>query len=85
MAGYMAASYKAYSMARKGIKVKLCVPGGELPLCQSTVSLNRHNSTYYSPLLIRQGFHKVSDLFDDILQAHPDLAKHIPPTWLPVH
>ena len=84
-AGYLATSYKAYSLARKGVRMKLSVPTGELTLWHSTVFLNRHDPTYYSPLLIRQGVHKISYLFDDNLHIRPHLAKHIPPTWLPVY
>ena len=50
-AGYLASSYKAYSLARKGIKVKFRVPTGEWPVWHSTVFLKRHNNTYFSTLL----------------------------------
>ena len=72
-------------MARKGVKVKLSVPIGELPLWHSTIFPTRHNNTYYSPLLIRQGVHNVANLFDNNMHIRPHLAKHIPPTWLPVY
>ena len=45
----------------------------------------RHNNTYYSPLLNQQGVHKVSDQLDDNLHICPHLAEHVPPTWLPIH
>ena len=85
MVGYLATSYKAYWLARKGVKVKLSVPTGDLPWWHSTVFLNRCNNAYYSPLLTRHGVHKVSNLFYDNLHIRPHLAKHIPPTWLPVY
>ena len=78
--GYLTTGYKAYSLARRGVKVKLSVPTRELPSWHSTIFLNCHNNTYYSPLRIRQGVHKVSDLFDNNLHIRSHLAKHIPPT-----
>ena len=54
-AGYLAHSYKAYSPARKGIKVKLSLPLNDLPLWHSTLFCTKHYNTYFAPHLIRQG------------------------------
>ena len=43
-ASYIAHSYKAYSFARKGIKVKLSLPLKDLPLWHSTVFCNKHHN-----------------------------------------
>ena len=75
-AGCLATSYKPYPLAKKGVKVKLSVPTAFVPLWHSTAFLNRHNNMYYSPLLIQEGVHKVSDLFDDNLHIRPHLATH---------
>ena len=62
--GYLAHSYKAYSLARKGIKVKLSLPLKDLPLWHSTVFCDKHHTTYFAPHLIRQGVLTVAQLFD---------------------
>ena len=52
-ASYLAQSYKAYSLARKGVKVKLSLPLKDPPLWHSTVFCNKHHNTYFAPHLIR--------------------------------
>ena len=48
-AGYLAHSYKAYSLARKGTKIKLSLPLKDVPLWHSTIFCNKHNNTYFAP------------------------------------
>ena len=54
-AGYLAHGYKAYSLARKGVQIKLSLPLRDLPLWHSALFCNKHHNTYFAPHLIKQG------------------------------
>ena len=84
-AGYLAHSYKAYSLARKGVGIKLSLPLRELPLWHSTLFCNKHHNTYFAPNLIKQGVLTVGQLFDNNLVMHPYMHQFISRTWLPVY
>ena len=84
-AGYLAHSYKAYSLARKGTKIKLSLPLKDLPLWHSTIFCNKHHNTYFAPHLIRQGVLTVVHLFDINLDLQPHLHTFIPRSWLPIY
>ena len=84
-AGYLAHSYNAYSLARKGIKVKLSLPLKDLPLWHSTVFCNKHHNTYFAPHLIRQGVLTVAQLFDSNLVMHSHMHQYISRSWLPIY
>ena len=84
-AGYLAHSYKAYSLARKGIQIKLSLPLRDLPLWHSTLFCNKHHNTYFAPHLIKQGVLTVAQLFDSSLVMHPHMHQFISRTWLPVY
>ena len=79
-AGYLAHSYKAYSLARKGTKIKLSLPLKDLPLWHSTTFCNKHHHTYFAPHLIRQGVLTVAHLFDS--NSH---AQFISRLWPPIY
>ena len=84
-AGYLAHSYKAYSLARKGITIKLSLPLKDLPLWHFAIFCNKHQNTYFAPHLIRQGLLTVAQLFDNNLDLHPYMHKFIPRSWLPIY
>ena len=52
--GYLAQSYKAYSLARKGVKIKVSLPLKDLPLLHSTLFCNKHRNAYFAPHLTKQ-------------------------------
>ena len=76
-AGYLAHSYKAYSLARQGVQVKLSLLLRELPLWHSTIFCNKHHNTYFAPRLIKQGVLTVAQLFDSNLDVHPHMHEFI--------
>ena len=41
IARYLATSYNTYSLARKGVEIKLNIPVGDLSLWHSTIFLNK--------------------------------------------
>ena len=84
-AGYLAHSYKAYSLVRKGTKIKLSLPLKDLPPWHSTIFCNKHHNTYFAPHLIRQGVLAVAHLFDSNLELQPHMHKFISLSWLPIY
>ena len=84
-AGYVAHSYKAYSLARKGVQIKLSLLLRELPLWHSTLFCNKHHNTYIAPHLIKRGVMTVAQLFDNNLVVHPHMHQFISRTWLPIY
>ena len=83
--GYLAHSLKAYSGARKGIKIKLSLPLKDLPLWHPTIFCNKHHNTYFAPHLIRQGVLTVAHLFNSNLELQPHMHKFISRLWLPIY
>ena len=84
-AGYLAQSYEAYSLARKGVKIKLSLPLQDLPPWHSTIFCNKHHNTYFAPHLIKQGVLTVAQLFDSNLVMHSHMHQCISRTWLPIY
>ena len=84
-AGYLAQSCKAYSLARKGVKIKFCLPLKDLLLWHSTLFCNKHHNTYFAPHLIKQGVLTVAQLFDSNLVMHSHMHQCISRTWLPIY
>ena len=84
-AGYLAHSYKAYSFACKGVKVKLSLSLKDLPLWHSTIFCNKHHNTNFAPHLIGQGILRVAQLFDSNLDMHSHMHGFISRSWLPIY
>ena len=82
---YLARSYKAYSLAHKGTKIKLSLPLKDSPMWHSTIFCNKQYNTYFAPHLIKQGVSMVAHLFDSNLDVQPHMHKFISRSWLPIY
>ena len=84
-AGQLAHNYEAYSLPRKGIKVKHSLPLKDLPPWHSTIFVNKYHNTYFAPHLIRQGVLTVVQLIHSNLVMHSHMHHYISRSWLPIY